>query len=245
MPEPTHRLYGDLCWLWPIISPPEDYVDESEAFAELLKASGATELGGLLHLGCGGGHNDYTLLNHYQVTGVDISEPMLAHARRLNPAAEYLHGDIRTVRLNREFSVVVALDSVNYMLTEQDVGAVFATAAAHLAIGGVFLTYVEHSVESFEQNKTVGSAHSSGDLEITFVENLYARDPTEQQLEALFLYLIRRNGVLSIETDVSRCGLFPFETWVRLMLEAGFDVRQFEYQWEEGTLPVLVGVKVR
>lgn len=241
----THRLYGDLAWLWPIISPPEDYVDESEAFAELLNASGAPEMGSLLHLGCGAGHNDHTFLGHYQVTGIDISEPMLDHARRLNPTARYERGDIRTMRLNREFSAVVALDSVNYMLTEEDLRAVFITAAAHLPIGGVFLTYVEHNPENFEQNKTVGSAHASGDLEVTFVENLYARDPASGQLEALFLYLIRKDGVLTIETDVSRCGLFPFDTWVRLLLEAGFDVRQFEYQWEEGSLPVLVGVKVR
>lgn len=31
------RLYNDLAWLWPIISPPEEYIEETEFFAKTVK----------------------------------------------------------------------------------------------------------------------------------------------------------------------------------------------------------------
>ena len=54
------RLYGDLAWTWPIISPVEDYIEETELFSKLIKEHSTIEVNTLLHLGCGGGHNDYT-----------------------------------------------------------------------------------------------------------------------------------------------------------------------------------------
>jgi hypothetical protein len=76
------------------------------------------------------------------------------------------------------------------------------------------------------------------------VENLYDPDLGDTTYEATFLYLIRRKGQLTIETDTNVCGVFPLVTWINLFLEAGFEVKQFEYdQGEEGVLPVLVGVK--
>jgi len=30
------RLYGDLAWTWPIISPVEDYIEETELFSKLI-----------------------------------------------------------------------------------------------------------------------------------------------------------------------------------------------------------------
>lgn len=240
------RLYHDLSWLWPIISPPEDYVDESERFTQLIRQSAGGVPTSLLHLGCGGGHNDHIFLRHFQVTGVDISGPMLDLARRLNPRAEYLQGDIRSVRLGKSFSAVAALDAINYMLSEDDLRAVFATAYGHLSPGGVFLTYAEETRERFQQNKTAGSSHASPDLEVTFVENLYDPNPGDTTYEATFLYLIRRKGILTIETDTNVCGVFPLDTWIKLLFEAGFEVKQFEYyQSDEGVLPVLVGVKPR
>jgi len=31
------RMYHDLAWMWPIISPLEDYVKEAEIFADAIK----------------------------------------------------------------------------------------------------------------------------------------------------------------------------------------------------------------
>ena len=62
------RLYSDLAWMWPIISPAEDYVEETEFLAKLIKENSKIEVETLLHLGCGGGHNDYTFKKHFKET---------------------------------------------------------------------------------------------------------------------------------------------------------------------------------
>ena len=36
-PRDQRRMYCDLAWTWPIISPPEDYVEESEQLAEVIR----------------------------------------------------------------------------------------------------------------------------------------------------------------------------------------------------------------
>ena len=224
------RLYGDLAWTWPIVSPPEDYAEETEQFCKAIRQHARIGVKTLLHLGCGGGHNDYTFKKSFsKVTGVDVSEAMLLLAKELNPKAAYQLGDMRTVRLGRRFDAVAALDGINYMLTEEELRAAFATAYAHLKPGGVLLTYAEETVDRFEQNKTVGSTHARGDIDITFVQNLHDPDPKDTTYEVTCVYLIRRKGQLEIETDRHQCGIFPLATWVRLLQEVGFQVKQLEY----------------
>jgi predicted TPR repeat methyltransferase len=109
------RLYGDLAWTWPVISPPEDYVGEAETFCTAIREHAQVDVKTLLDLGCGGGHNDRTLKQHFEVTGVDVSEAMLSLARRLNPEVTYALGDMRTVRLGKTFDAVIVADSIDYM----------------------------------------------------------------------------------------------------------------------------------
>ena len=240
------RLYDDLAWTWPIISPPEDYVEETEQFCKAIRQYARIEVNTLLHLGCGGGNNDWSFKKHFsKVTGVDVSQAMLELAKGLNPECAYHVGDLRAVRLRRRFDAVAALDGVNYMLTEEELRAAFATAYAHLKPGGAFLTYAEETLERFEQNKTVGSSHARDNIDITFVQNLHDPDPTDTTYEVTCLYLIRRGGRLEIETDRHLCGLFPLETWVRLLLDVGFQVKQMEYTPpdRDGAYPVFVCVR--
>jgi len=127
------------------------------------------------------------------------------------------------------------------MLTAKDLRAAFMTAFAHLKPGGVFCTYVEETKESFQQNKTKCSEHIRGNIEITFIENLYDPDPKDTTYETTFVYLIRRGGKLEIETDHHLCGIFNFETWLDLLKEVGFEVRQMEFEPDD--IPMLVGIK--
>lgn len=224
------RLYGDLAWTWPIISPPEDYVEEAETFCRAIQQHAHLEVKTLLDLGCGGGHNDHTLKQHFRVTGVDLSESMLALARRLNPEVTYRCADMRTVRLGHLFDAALIADSIDYMLTADELRAAFETAFVHLKPGGVFCTYAEVTRERFRQNSTGHSTHAQDDVEITFIENYYDPDPTDTTYEMTFVYLIRRGGRLSIETDHHLGGIFPLQTWLDLLQEVGFAVTLMEFE---------------
>lgn len=216
-------------------------MEEAERFSRLLQGHISGQARTLLHLGCGAGHHDFTFKRHFQVTGVDVSTAMLRLARRLNPDATYRQGDMRTVRLDQTFDAVVALDSASYLTSEADLCALFATAFHHLRPGGVFLTVAEETRERFQQDRTVGATYSREALGVTFMEHLYDPDPTDSTCEATFIYLIRRRGRLQIETDRHLFGLFPLETWIRLLTDTGFHVRQFEYSPPERQgLPIFV-----
>ncbi|MFH1312953.1 MAG: class I SAM-dependent methyltransferase [Candidatus Eisenbacteria bacterium] len=240
------RLYDDLAWTWPIISPPEEYVGESENFARVISQHASIGERSLLHLGCGGGHNDHTLKLHFNVTGVDVSTPMLDLARRLNPEVMYHEGDMRSVRLDRQFDAVAILDSVNYMLTQDDLRDAFQTAYGHLRPGGVLLTFVEQTMQGFKQNRTRIMTRKKGDIEIAFIENYYDPDPSDSTYESTLTYLIRERGELKIETDRHLCGIFTLNLWYDNLRSVGFDVKQMSFDDEtEGgeSVPLLVCVK--
>ena len=240
------RLYGDLAWTWPIISPPSHYVGESEAFTRLIRAHGAGPAETLLNLGSGGGHNDFTLKRHFAVTGVDWSPAMLALARRLNPEVEYLAGDMREIRLGRAFDAVVCFDSIDYMLSEADLAAAFATAYAHLRPGGVFLTYAEYVRERFHEGRVRAVRHEAKDVEIVFVEHDHDPDPGDSTIECGFVTLIRDAGGFRVEADRHRVGLFAEARWPALLAEAGFEVHAVpDTDLDENHGPLLTFVGVR
>jgi SAM-dependent methyltransferase len=243
----ARRLYHDLIWIWPIVSPSEDYIEETEFFSRVIKEKAGLEARTLLHLGCGGGRNDFTFQKHFDVTGVDISKEMLKLAKELNPASEYIHGDMRSIRLGKTYDIVVALDSVNYMKTEEDLIDLFQTAYKHLNPGGVFLTVVEENSERFKQNRTISSTHSRGDTQITFIENSYDPNPDDNHFEMTFIYLVRDKGNLEIHTDSHIWGLFKMETWRRLLKKAGFSVQELKFAHstflEDEFLPMFVCLK--
>ena len=247
-PDSQWRLYSDLAWLWPIISPPADHIRKNKQFSEMIQAQCPGGVRTLLHLGCGGGHDDFTLKRHFEVTGVDVSAAMLELARRLNPEVDYHLGDMRTVRLEKTFDSVIIGDSSNYMLTREDLLAAFRTAFVHLRPGGILLTMAEETSDSFQQDKTLCSTHVQGDVEVTFVQNYYDPDPRDTTYEVTLLFLVRRHGQLAIGVDRHKLGLFGLDTWREILGEAGFTVKQAELRvWdvEERIYPVLVGTKAR
>jgi ADP-ribose pyrophosphatase YjhB (NUDIX family)/SAM-dependent methyltransferase len=225
------RLYSDMAWAWPLISQGEDYVQEAEEFALHIRQHARVPVSTLLHLGCGGGHLDLILKKYFNVSGVDVSQPMLELAGQLNPEVAYFPGDMRTARLAKDFDVVVIADSINYMLSEVDLRSAFQTVYVHLKPGGVFCTYAGVTRQNFRQNDTRVSTHSDGSVIITFIENRYDPNPEDSTYENTFVYLIRRKlgeGQLEIETDRHLGGLFDLETWTRCLSETGFEVHQTE-----------------
>lgn len=241
------RLYSDLSWTWPIISPVEDYIEETELFSKLIREHSKIEVKTLLHLGCGGGHNDYTFKKHFKVTSVDISEDMLGLAKKLNPEVNYKYGDMRTIQLGEKYDAVTILDSINYVKTVEDLQRTFITTYEHLKPGGVFLTFVEQIAEQFKQHNTTCSTHSQGDVEITFIENYYDPDLTDTNYEATFIYLIRVGGKLEVHKDRHLCGIFKLETWLELLKATGFEVKQVKFThstFTEGeSYPTLICIK--
>ena len=241
-----HKLYNELCYLWPIISPPWEYTVEAWHLREVL----LEKLGGgrhrLLELGVGGGHVLSHLTGDFDATAVDLSPNMLALSQELNPGVAHHLGDMRSVRLGLEFDAVFIHDAICYMQTEDDLAAAFATARVHLRPSGVFVVAPDHFKETFEGPTVLHWTQEKGDLKVTSIEYSDDPDPADTRCESVFFYLINQGGTLTVEQDRHVLGLFPKETWLRLLTEAGFSTEERNYPPYEGGYGgnILVGTLV-
>ena len=233
MTPESNRLYADLAHLWPLMSPPEDYADEGECWrGELRKRLGPGKAR-ILELGTGGGHLLRHIADGFEATAVDLSEGMLVHSRRLNPDVTHHVGDMRTVRLGETFDAVLIHDAIDYMTTEDDLRAAFATARAHLRPGGLLLTAPDDYVETYTPPRIWHQTQRKAGSELTFVEYSWDPDPNDTQVETVYVFFFHESGALRVEVDRHTTGLFPIATWERLLMESGFEPERTDYPYSE------------
>ena len=103
MDQAGPKLYGELASWWPMLSAPADYEEEAAFYRTTLVAASDRPAHTLLELGSGGGNNASHMKAHFQMVLVDPSPGMLQVSRALNPECEHVEGDMRTVRLGRQF----------------------------------------------------------------------------------------------------------------------------------------------
>ena len=234
--EGRHRLYGDLAYLWPLMSPPQEYADEAPHWRNQLFSRLGPKARRVLDLGTGGGHYVSHLTDVFEVTAVDLSEQMLENARRLNPDVEHIVGDMRSVRLGRTFDAVLIHDAIAYMTTEADLSATFATARSHLEPGGVFITMPDHYVDRPVWPYINHRTHEQEDKELTYIEYSAPDISDPSLLQSTFIFVITENGERRIELDHHTTGLFPVKTWRALIEEAGFRVERIDYPVADGPI---------
>ena len=236
----TLRLYSELAHLWPVISPPEEYLVEAQEWLDVIRdrldvaPSPGQTLPTLLELGCGGGHLLSHLTPHFITEAVDLSPQMLEISRRINPQTLHHVGDMRTFRLGREFDVVAIHDAVNYMITEDDLRAAIETAAVHLNPGGVVLLAPDCVQETFSGPRVVEWTREAEDRSVTFIEYVGKPQPGSTSVESVFIFVIDEGGELKVEVDRHTGGLFPAETWLNLLEAAGLDAEYIQTNAYEG-----------
>ena len=101
----TPRLYGELAAWWPLLSAPADYAEEAAGYQRILLEGCEQPTPTLLELGSGGGNNASHLKARFSMVLVDRSPGMMQVSRALNPECEHIEGDMRTVRLGRQFGL--------------------------------------------------------------------------------------------------------------------------------------------
>lgn len=218
------RLYYELAYLWPIISPPEEYGSEAAFIGDVIRETLGPGRRTLLELGVGGGHNLSHLTGDFECTAVDLSPDMLALSQGLNPGVEHHAGDMRNIRLHQTFDAVLVHDAASYLLTEQDLEETFATAACHLRPGGVLMVAPDWVQETFPDGWVYAWDREQDGMEVKIEEVMVDPDPTDTQVESIYTYTITKDGETTVEVDTHITGLFAIHTWTRLMEEAGFAV---------------------
>lgn len=148
--KPKKRLedmFGGYAKFYNLLYKDKNYEEESEYVDHLIRLyyPGAKTI---LDLGCGTGRHDLHLAEKgYLVTGVDMSDEMLSFAKKLkvsgrsnNHSLNFFPGDVREIRLEKSFDVVISLFHVmSYQTTNEDIQKSFKTASTHLKENGIFI----------------------------------------------------------------------------------------------------------
>jgi hypothetical protein len=214
---PNHHLYDDLADWWPVLSPPETYDEECEVYLDLLDRPAS-----LLELGSGGGHLASHIGGEVEVVLMDRSQPMLSASERLNPHREHVCGDMRTLRLGRSFQAVLLHDAVMYLTSREALFAAFATAAAHLEPGGLFLVLPDDVAETFEE-ATITGGGDDGERSARMMEWQWDPDPSDDTIQVEFSFLLRQGGQVRAVHESHTFGLFDRATFWQGLREAGFE----------------------
>ncbi len=218
-------MYRELADWFHLLTSPEEYRVEAEFYGHVLTESAEIPVRSVLELGSGGGNNASHLKADFELTLVDLSDEMLALSRSLNPECEHIQGDMRTLRLDRQFDAVFVHDAVMYMTSEADLRAAIETAFEHCGDGGAALFAPDDARETFSPRSDHGG-HDGEERSLRYLEWSWDPDPTDESFVVDYAYLLRdANGRVRVEHDRHTCGLFPRATWRRLSKESGFRPR--------------------
>jgi len=169
---------------------------------------------------------------------------MLAVSQELNPECDHFIGDMRTVRLGREFDAVMIHDAIMYMTSEADLLRAISTAYVHCRRGGAALFAPDCTREKFQPSTSHGG-DDAGLRGMRYLEWTWDPDPADTWYVTDFAYLLRdSNGAVHCEQDRHLLGLFPRATWLSLLAHAGFEPLMVDWPGEPGAgADVFVGVK--
>jgi SAM-dependent methyltransferase len=221
--RPMH-MYSELAPWFHLLTHPADYADEAAFTVAVVEATIQGEARTLLELGSGGGNNASHLKERFECTLTDLSPEMLALSATINPECEHIVGDMRTLRLGREFDVVFAHDALSYLTSEADLASALGTAAAHTRPGGVVVLTPDATTEIFQPGTDTGGHDGADGRSLRFLEWTHAPEPDMSSYGVDYAIALRESdGSTHVVHDRHVLGLFPEETWLRLLREVGLE----------------------
>ena len=238
------KLYRELASWWPLLSAPEDYAEEAAFYERAIIEACARTPERLLELGSGGGNNASHLKRRFRMTLTDLSPDMLKVSETLNPECEHVQGDMRTLRLGREFDAVFVHDAVCYITSEEDLRKVIDTSYVHCRSGGAALFCPDYVRENYREDTDHGG-HDGDGKALRYLEWNTDPDPADTTYEVFMVYALREGSETTVESDRHVEGLFSRDVWLRLMSEAGFSAKviAFDHSDVDYKLEVFVGSK--
>jgi SAM-dependent methyltransferase len=239
-------LYTDLAPWFHLLTAPSEYAEEAEFFLRVLTEAAGAAPRTLLELGSGGGNMASHYKQHVAATLADLSPAMLAISRGINPECEHVQGDMRAVRLGRQFDAVLVHDAVDYMASADDLRRATATAFLHCRPGGAVVFAPDHVRETFQPSTEHGGHDGDDGRALRYLMWTWDPDPTDATYLTDFAYLLHEPGQpLRSFHDRHVGGLFPRATWLGLLEEVGFraSARPHEHPDVPPGTEVFVGVR--
>jgi len=211
----TAELY-DLFYDW------KDYAQEAERVRDLVRAHNPAALS-LLDVACGTGRHLEALSQWFRVEGVDLDEGLLTAAARRLPGVPLHVGDMRRLRLGRQFDAVTCLfSSIGYVRTLYGLRQAIRSMARHVAPGGVLIVEPWYAPGAFDPNH-IGRVITVERPGLAAVRMNGSR--VEGRLSIMDMhYLIARPGSVEHVVEIHRLGLFSDDEYRVTLADAGLAV---------------------
>lgn len=231
-------VFGSYSQYYNLLYKDKDYAGEEEYVHKLIQKyrPGSKTI---LNFGCGTGHHDFLLAEKgYEITGVDMSEEMIdvanSHLSSLAPqlsTTQFVHGDIRNIKLDKTFDAVTALFHViSYQTSNEDLLSTFQNAYRHLNTNGILLFDVWYTPTVLKQRPAVRVKR----MEDEHVRLMRVAEPimgpNENIVEVIYTIFIEEtaNGRITRLSEIHRMRHFTFPELAFMSAQAGFTMIRSE-----------------
>lgn len=118
----------------------KDYGRESKILHEIMGEYGVEPGSRIVEAACSTGYYLKFLSRHFDVTGFDLSDKMLEHARKRVPDGDFFVSDMRDIQCDRQFDAVLCLfSSIGYLDSVEELETTAEQFADLLEPGGVLI----------------------------------------------------------------------------------------------------------
>ncbi len=195
----------------------------------------------LLDLACGTGELSIRFVKAgFDVTGIDLSEDMLAVAQAKadgnGVSLPFYHQDMTELNGVGEFDIIgIFCDSLNYLPEKEDVQLTFARVYEHLKPGGLFLFDV-HSIFKMDVIFHEGPFTYS-DEEISYIWNCFPGEAIHSvEHELTFFVLDEATGQYNRVDEFHYQRTYEVAQYIQLLQEAGFEFLEIAADFKPGEI---------
>lgn len=202
---------------------PAAYEAESKEILSFIKEYSQTCSNRLLDIACGTGLHIKYFLDKFEVSGLDISRPMLEIAQQRYPNVPFHQANFIDFVLNCTYGTILCLyGSIGFTQTKQNLMLALRTFAKHLEKGGI-LVLTPWSNKSEFKERIVSDAATYQDIQIARMEKVCR--VADDLVDITYHYLIGENQSIRYYTGHHPLiGLFSLEEYELAVTSAGLKI---------------------
>lgn len=217
-------LYMDMARYYDLIYHWKDYVKETAQLRQVLHAHGVPDGSHVLEAACGTGHHMSLLSEHFQVSGFDLNDGMLAVARARTPPLNVWQADMRSFQVDRPYDAITCLFSaIGYLMDLESVRAAARSFAAALRPGGLLVVEPWLTMEQWDVGRPNLQTFQSPDLQLARATVADRRG--DVAVMAMNWLIVERGKPVRHVVDLHESWMCPRETMRLAFQDAGFEAR--------------------
>ena len=199
----------------------KDYAAESARLREIIRGKFGLGSGKMLDVACGTGRHIEYLKAHFEVQGLDISEQLLADARKRNPEVYFQTGDMMDFNLEQQFDLVICLFSaIGYVVTLENLHRAISCMAQHIRPGGGLVVEPWFTPETWYPGRVHALFIDEPELKLVRM-NTSQVDGNVSIVD--FHYLLGTPEGVAYFSEPHRLGLFTPEEMIHAFEQAGLE----------------------